>query len=225
MKSTRLAKALLSALLGIAASHGLAATLYSDRATFTTVLGAHTTDDYERAGYQAGDKTNLPAFDIFSDTGMSAVFGQTRYKSTTFANRNYLQNFAVDTYYCAGCNGSFILDFTSTSYGSASGVYGVGFDYASQGATLFITYGDGSTEDIALADKGYTPTTFFGLTDTRLLKSIAFGLSGGGAFSGAAGSAGIDDLTIGSAAAVPAPATLALSFLSLAALVAFKRRQ
>src|SRR5262245_31844743 len=53
--------------------------------------------------------------------------------------------------YCAGCNGSFILDFRHTSVGTSKGVYGVGFDFVNDGPpfgpqyTAFITFGDKSS--------------------------------------------------------------------------------
>src|SRR6476659_3821144 len=54
--------------------------------------------------------------------------------------------------YCAGCNGSFILDFRHTSVGTSKGVYGVGFDFVNNGPplyspqyTAFITFGDKSS--------------------------------------------------------------------------------
>ena len=73
--------------------------------------------------------------------------------------------------YCAGCNGSFILDFGHTSIGTSKGVYGVGFDFVNDGPplfspqyTAFITFGDKSSVNELLPIEFQPQTGFFGVT-------------------------------------------------------------
>jgi MYXO-CTERM domain-containing protein len=149
---------------------------------------------------------------------MSSVLGETDYQTTGFSNLNIIFNQASDARYCAGCNGSFRLTFTSTSVGTASGVYGAGFDIEHNSATdyfAFITYGDNTTDNINLPANA----SFFGVTSDVAVKSIHIGLTNGGSTTG--GSISIDDLTIGSA--VPAPGALAL--LAAAGFASRRRRR
>jgi hypothetical protein len=153
-----------------------------------------------------------------NDATMSAVLGETDYTSTGFPNHNLVPN----GYYCAGCNGSFQLGFTTTSVGDASGVFGVGIDILSNSQSLpyhaFVTFGDASTIDYLLPGAG----TFWGINSPLNIASIDFGLINGGTT--VSGSFAIDNLTIGSAA-VPAPATLALFGLGLAGLGWSRRKK
>jgi hypothetical protein len=87
-----------------------------------------------------------------SDATFSAFFGQTDYHSTGWENNNYVD---PGGWYCAGCNGSFELSFQTTSVTmNDTGVYGVGLDILENQSSLpyyaFITYGDGTTDNIAL---------------------------------------------------------------------------
>ena len=116
-------------------------------------------------------------------------------------------------FYCAGCNGSFRLTFTSTSVGTASGVFGVGMDIISNSPstspyTAFVTFGDNSTQDFLLPGDG----TFWGITDSTLIKSIHIALSNNGT---QGGYFVIDNLTIG-ASAVPEPASGVLVLAGIA---------
>lgn len=194
----------------VASTAFAAPTLYNSRATFQSQLVASVTDDYSNAGY---------AF-VNTNAAMSAVLGETEYTSTGFANHNIVSSQA----YCAGCNGSFLLDFTATSVGSASGVFGVGIDVLGNDPSLsyhaLVTYGDNTTEDLLVSGMG----TFWGLTSALDIKSIHFGLAGGGTTQN--GAFQIDNLTIGSdgSGRVPEPLTLGLVGLGLAGLGLTRRR-
>jgi hypothetical protein len=135
-------------------------------------------DTYSDPGYTTGDSYNGPDADIFTDSAMSAVLGETDYTATGFGNTNIVLNQSLDAMYCAGCNGSFLLTFTSTSVGSASGVYGVSFDERNNLDMPYVatvTFGDLSTADYALPIVG-----FFGITSDELIRSIHIGLANGG---------------------------------------------
>lgn len=212
--------------LALPAAH--AAVVYGSRAAFEATLTSSFTDDYEAAGYQTGDVRNLSGLAVHSDGGMSSIVGQTRYQTTGFPDNNIVSLAVIGNgldrnYYCAGCNGSFVLDFTATTFGGASGVRGVGFDYYNVGFVAFVTYGDDSTENVDIASAGVSAPAFFGITSPLSIKSIAIGLRDGAATQ--SGSFGIDNLTIGAAGpvAVPEPASWALVGVALAALASRRR--
>lgn len=194
----------------ISAESASALSIFNDRANFQSQLGNSITDDYESAGYKTGDIVDTPDLDIFTNAAMDSVLGEAKYQTTTpYGNNGYnLVLGSENRSYCAGCNGSFILDFTQASVGSASGVFGVGLDILVNSASLpysaFVSFGDGSTQNFALSPG----SQFFGITDNSLIKSINFGLPNGG--STTSGAFQIDNLTIGSAqaTAVPTPALL-----------------
>ena len=176
-------------------------TTYNDRTTFEATLNTMVTDDYSSAGYDVNNDVN--SIDILSDAEMSAVCGETDYTATGFSNINIISNQAQDPKYCAGCNGSFLLGFTTTSVGNGTGVFGVGFEYFNTSANelyhAFVTFGDSSTVDLGL-DQVTSSTsglnTFFGITSDLLISSIHLGFANG--VTTTAGSFGIDNLTIGS---------------------------
>ena len=158
---------------------------YPDRPSFEGAMGAIIVDDYGTPPYP-------PGFGIYDNVTFSAFLGETDYETTGFQNWNMHQ--ANDTY-CAGCNGSFRLSFGTTSFTVGGvGVYGVAVDIMANSATLpyyaYITYGDGTTDDIALP----SGPSFLGVSAPELITSIHFGLSGGGPTTG--GSFVIDNLTI-----------------------------
>jgi hypothetical protein len=187
-----------------------------DRATFEAALDTKIVDDYENPSYVF----------VQPDADMSAVVGETQYTSTGFPNNNIVFQSGGNHYYCAGCNGSFLLDFTSTSVSGAGGVYGVGFDF-SNGRTLpyvaYVTYGNGSTENLALSPAGFPDLEFWGITSDLLIASIHFGLTDGGTTR--EGDFALDNLTIGNAGSVPEPGSLTLLGLGLAGLGLSRRRK
>lgn len=179
-------------------------TTYSDRASFEASLIYLTTDDYEHPGYTTGDISNGDLIDQFSIFAMNAVFDETRYipdKGPPFYSRVYINTVRSDTnhIYCAGCNNSFVLDFTSTSYGDASGVKGVGFTTGFSRwhydpylpAVATVTFGDDSTQDYTLFTQ-----KFFGIVADQKIKSIHVG-GPDGAEAALNFSFDMDNLTIG----------------------------
>ena len=189
-----------------------AATTFTDRSAFEQTLGSSITDDYEDPGYTGG-----ATYPFFDDATMSAVLGQTDYRSTAFSDNNIVSDYGSGNHiYCAGCNGTFELGFTTTSVGSSDGVYGVGFNYRNSGEPAylaFVTFGDGSTENFSLGlNSGFE--TFFGLTSDTFIKSVHIGLVGGGTTF--YGNFQIDNLTIGAVSVIPLPAGLPLFGAGLA---------
>jgi hypothetical protein len=198
-------------------AQGATATFYSDRTAFESALVTMVTDDYGSPPYPAG-------FGIYDDAPFSAFLGETDYHTTGFGDPAN-QHMATDRY-CAGCNGSFLTSFQTTSVTQGgTGVYGVGLDILVNEAGTpywaFITYGDGTTDDIPLP----AGASFFGVTAPELIKSIHFGLSGGVPTQD--GHTEIDNLTIGNGAPpveesfVPEPGTILLLGSGLAGLASY----
>ena len=141
-------------------------TYYVDRTTFQSALGNTVLDDYSNPGYVFNQ----------NNASMTAVLHETIYETTAFNNLNFvINNGNNDFFYCSGCNGSFRLTFTATTVGTPAGVFGVGVDVRfNSGDFAFITFGDETTDNV-LVD-----STFFAVSAPELVKSIHFGLSGGG---------------------------------------------
>ena len=181
-------------------------TTYSDSATFMSQLGSSVTDNYSNPGYSnAGAANGFVAGQIYeyTDAYMDSVLGETQYVTTEFADSNLVftaSGIAGGPGYCAGCNGSFDLIFTSTTVGTSAGVYGAGFEVLYNSLFYaFVTFGDGSTASYALPS---TDDSFWGITSDLDIKSIDIGASDGTAT--ADGETAITDLTIGSQSA-PTP--------------------
>jgi len=171
-----------------------AATIFLNSSDFGAAIATPLTDHYSPAdGYPAG-------FGLYSNSAMTAFFGEAAYTTTGHSDNNIVSG----ERYCAGCNGSFGLDFTSTSVGDSQGVFGVGLDITSNDAILpywaYITFGDDTGLSYGLA----SGAGFFGVTDTRRIRTIHFGLSNG--LPTTSGSFQIDNLTIGAEpTSVPEP--------------------
>lgn len=193
-------------------------TQYNDRATFESQLGTIILDDFQAEGYLHGDLVDEDFIDIHTNAHMSGILGETDYFTTGFDNANIITPFQGDHAYCAGCNGSFELGFTTTSVSSTNGVFGAGFDIEFNQADLpyhaFVTFGDFSTLDVALP----AGVSFWAITSSLDIRSIHLGLADGG-FTQDGGFV-IDNLTIGN---VPAPGVLGL--LGVAGLAARRRRR
>lgn len=188
--------------LGFVLSAAKADTMtFSTSSSFLAQLGAHITDDYSAPGYVTNGVGNTSEL---TDAQMSAVIGETTYHSTGFPNFNLVNSAGTPSAtYCAGCNGSFQLGFTSTTVGDSNGVFGVGFDavFVFPEVYAFVTFGDSTTASYLLT----SPTSFFGITSTLEIKTIDVGSMDGSPTTEIF--AQIDNLTIGAPAvpAVPEP--------------------
>ena len=156
-------------------------TYYNSQAAFQADVTYTVTDDYSNGGYMF----------IQNNATMDAVVGETDYFTTGFDNLNIVSG----GYYCAGCNGSFELSFQTTSVGNDTGVNGVGVDIVTHDMGTpyfaFITFGDGTTADIALPASG----NYWAVSAPERIERIHFGLSM--AVPTTNGSFGIDNLTVG----------------------------
>jgi hypothetical protein len=209
--SVKLLGSIAALAITVAASEASAdTTFYTSESAFDAAIGTSITDTYDSPGY-------VPFFNIeVSNAQMNKVFRETRYTTTGFKfDTNHLLPIFFDgPAYCAGCNGSFILDFRHTSVGTSKGVYGVGFDFVNDGPpfgpqyTAFITFGDKSSVNELLPIVPSFPFPpqpgFFGVTSDSLISSIALGLPDGGTTQ--FGFFAVDNLTIGtSPSTVPDP--------------------
>ena len=230
MKFSTLPRALTGALMLVsAASHALPIQYAGNRAGFEATLVSAITDDYSNAAYTVGDYLDVPGVDLFTDAGMSGVLGETEYRSTAGSHINYVYSQFLNAAYCAGCNGSFELSFTSTSVGDATGVFGVGFDIVDivvpSSFFAFVTLGDNTTLNVDFSS--FQPG-FWGITAPERIRSIHFGLADGGAEQDTF--FGIDNLTIGRESEgsdptpVPEPTGLGLLGLGLVAAGLQRRR-
>jgi hypothetical protein len=192
---------------------------FDNRAAFLANVADSRTDTYEPEQGYGSDALN-----IYTDAQMSAIFGETRYTATGFANTNIVSSMGGNSFYCAGCNGSFLLDFADTSLSKDGAVFGVAFDVLFNRDLLFdalVTFGDGSTRLFDLN------TGFFGLSSELGVASIAFGIDGQPSTVGAFA---IDNLSIASGfsaapGVIPEPATWALMMAGFGLVGAAARRR
>lgn len=204
--------------LSLSASTVYASMISTNRADFSAGLTASVIDDYENPNYRHGDRIDAPSLDAFSDAAMTLVVGETSYKTTGFANLNLMVG-TTDHHYCAGCNGSFLLDFSSTSVTQGTGVSAVGFDFFKSSAYFAtVSYGNGAIDNFQLA----VGDGFWGITSDQVIKSIHFGLAN--SKSTTSGYLEIDNLTLGQIASVPEPSSIALLGLGLLGLILGRRR-
>lgn len=176
-----------------------AATVYANQDVFLSIVGTSVTDGYQDAAYEQPDNVK----GTFTDARMSEILGETRYVTTGLANRSIVELQSGEGVYCAGCNGSFRLDFTATSVGDQNGVYAVGFHVVANQPTFpyvaFVTYGDNTTGNFNLPVRSFQtplpPTLFWGISSSKKIRSIHFGGSSGTTIT--SGGFAIDDLTIG----------------------------
>ena len=200
--------------------------LYSDRSAFLVDTSQIILDDYE-ARYPNGLS--------ISDSAMSSVLGETEYVATGHPDGNSAVGKhpgvpGSSNYYCAGCNGSFLLDFTSTSVGDATGVYGVGIDIRENREDfpyfVFVTFGNDATAQhllpIAIFQMVPNDLAFWGIASKQRIRSVHFGLEDGGVTT--SGSFAIDNLVIaGQVAVAPATGSLPLMILGMGLLRAYWR--
>ena len=200
--------------------------LYRDRSAFLAHTSGTILDDYE-SGYPNG----LP----ISDSAMSSVLGETEYVATGHSDGNSVVGRhpgvpGSSNYYCAGCNGSFLLEFTSTSVGDATGVYGVKIDIRENREDfpyfVFVTFGNDAAAHhllpIAIFQMVPNDLTFWGIASEQRIKSVHFGLEDEGVTT--SGSFAIDNLVIaGQVAVAPATGSLPLMILGMGLLRAYWR--
>jgi hypothetical protein len=195
---------------------------FTDRASFESSLTNLILDDYENPAY------------VYSqpNVAMSGVRNETKYETTGhgFAQPNLVFG-SGNRRYCGGCNGSFELDFATTSISENNGVDAVGLNYLNTGSnvvdpgpfqyTAFVQYTDGSVENfqLPLTPFAEVPLNFFGITSDKGIASIHFGMPNG--VSTTRAYFAIDNLTIGQF--VPEPSSLCLCVGSIA-LLGIRRR-
>jgi MYXO-CTERM domain-containing protein len=153
-------------LLAGASAEAATPTYYNAQDTFEADVTDNVLDDYTNGGYVFNQ----------SNVQMSGVLGETDYESTGHMNTNIVSG----AHYCAGCNGSFEFSFLTTSMGEPEGVNGAGFYISSHDImTLpyyaFVTFADGTTEDVPLPPQG----NFWGVSAPERIERIHVGLSGG----------------------------------------------
>jgi hypothetical protein len=177
-------------------------TVYTIRAQFESKLTASLIDDYENPAYLT----------LVDDAYMSSVLNETKYTATGWGSHTIIMFGPGNQGYCAGCNGSYRLDFTSTSLSGSNGVDAFGFDYFNVHSqypyTAFVTFGDSSTQNYPLPYASYLPalSAFFGLISDREIATVHLGFADGE--TAREGGFGHDNLTIGR---IPEPSAILLA--------------
>ena len=221
MKRTFARNARLSMLFTLcwASAEAAIVNVFTDRSAFEMELGSSIVDDYTNPAYVPSPLT---------DADMSAVLGETEYTATQFLDRNSVVTDGSTKFYCSGCNGTFLLDFTSTSVGDSEGVFGVGLDIERNNPAFrrvaFATFGDGTVGNFSLPAGFFSSSfEFWGITSPDKIESIHFGLSDGRPTF--AGAFVITNLTIGERSVeVPEPSGLVLFVTGMLGAVRSSRR-
>lgn len=200
MKKTLLA---LGLVLAFSSTAQAAVVTYADHASFLAAVSNAKTDNF------AGN------FQILSNAAMKASSnGSIGYASTGFNNLNILTGAGA---LCWGCNGSGVMDLTSTNVGTSNGVYGFSMDVqGNTGYNAYLTFGDNSTYAL-LNPKGY-----FGFTSNSLIKHVQIAQVFGQ--TSTSGSIWFDQVTVAAANDVPEPGSLAILALGLLGLAGARRR-
>jgi hypothetical protein len=197
--------------------------IYNDPGEFFAATGTKITDNY----------TNTLYMDEQTDAYMSGVLGETKYHTTTWPNNDIV--FAPSPVYgrtqygrayCGGCNGGFVLDFTSTSIGSSAGVYGVGFWVFQNDQKVpaydLISYADGTT-DLFPMPRGL-PAGYWGITSDKLISEMQIVDPNGHVPPHSEFAFAIQALTI-AAAPVPEPGSCVLLLTGLISLARYSWRK
>ncbi len=219
----------LFSLLAVWSSTDAAPITYSSHSAFTASIGSSIVDTFSNSGYTSGDVQDGPDFDWFYNAGMSAVLGQTDYFATGYGDgANLVDQTGGNPFYCGGCDGSFLMTFTSTTVGTATGVYGAGFSIrASSNPTLQPTYAHITFGDLTTANYLMLSGQFFGVTNDALIQSIHIGGLGGAATTDMYFE--MDDLEIGASPSagspIPEPTSLLLLSSALAGVITSRCRR
>lgn len=224
----RLAVIVATAAFGLANTANAAVVTYGwgERALFESQLGAKYTEDFENPLYAHGDRQDEVKLDVFTNSRMNEISPEIGYRSTGHADANVVgANLNRPGHsYCAGCNGSFELDLTNTSYSVGGGVAGLGLDLSplfNDQVYASVLFADNSWLDFALD----TTASFWGIVSDIAIAKIHFGLPNHDPAINVFFS--VDDITIGSRANahnVPAPTPLLLIALGLIGLGVARRR-
>lgn len=230
--NTVLKSALGAAVIASVAAFGLANTAnagvitygWGERTQFESELGQSYTENFENPAYLHGDIVDNGSTQIFSDNRMNEISQEIGFRPTGWTGSNHIVPGWLDgRAYCAGCNGSFELNLTNTSYSVNGGVFGIGLDVFPSIDTFYyasVLFADNTWIDFAIEDF----VQFWGITSDTAIAKVHFGLAGHQPTK--EGSFFVDDITIGSREAgnVPAPTAFLIMLIGLGGLGMIRRR-